>query len=93
VVLHRRHPRHRIESPRPINLNRFTLVGPKLARRAIRRDTMALHPSVTQRKQRERNDGGILDAEIIRPRSWILARGLCAGRMLPFNSTECLAPI
>jgi len=46
---------------------------------------MALHPSVTQRKQRERSDGGIVDAEIVRPRSWILARGLCACRMLPLN--------
>ena len=32
---------HRIASPWPINLNGFTLVGPKLARRAIPRDTMA----------------------------------------------------
>ena len=36
----------------------------------------------------ERNDGGIVDAEIIRPRSWILAGGLCAGRMLPLNLPE-----
>ncbi|MFZ4083868.1 MAG: hypothetical protein ACOYKN_21765 [Pirellula sp.] len=36
----------------------------------------------------ERSDGGIVDAEIIRPRSWILANGLCAGRMLPFNLPE-----
>ncbi|MFN5185086.1 MAG: hypothetical protein ACK5GD_04795 [Planctomycetota bacterium] len=28
----------------------------------------------------ERSDGGIVDAEIIRPRSWILRNGLCAGR-------------
>ena len=32
---------HRIESSRPINLNGFTLVGPKLARRAITGNTMA----------------------------------------------------
>jgi hypothetical protein len=36
----------------------------------------------------ERSDGGIVDAEIIRPRSWILAKGLCAGRMLPLNLPE-----
>ena len=36
----------------------------------------------------ERSDGGIVDAEIIRPRSWILANGLCAGRMLPLNLPE-----
>ena len=36
----------------------------------------------------ERSDGGIVDAEIIRPRSWILESGLCAGRMLPFNLPE-----
>ena len=36
----------------------------------------------------ERSDGGIVDAEIIRPRSWILANGLCAGRMLPLNIPE-----
>ncbi|MFN7796530.1 MAG: hypothetical protein ACK5Q3_13310, partial [Planctomycetota bacterium] len=40
-LLHRRNPRHSIESSRPINFNGFTLVGPKLARRAIPRDTMA----------------------------------------------------
>ena len=28
----------------------------------------------------ERSDGGIVDAEIIRPRSWIRATGLCSGR-------------
>ena len=33
----------------------------------------------------ERSDGGIVDAEIIRPRSCILANGLCAGRMLPLS--------
>jgi hypothetical protein len=27
----------------------------------------------------ERSDGGIVDAELIRPRSWILESGLCAG--------------
>jgi hypothetical protein len=36
----------------------------------------------------ERTDGGIVDAEIIRPHSWILASGLCAGRMLPLNLPE-----
>jgi hypothetical protein len=36
----------------------------------------------------ERSDGGIVDAEIIRPRSWILRNGICAGRMLPFNLPE-----
>jgi hypothetical protein len=36
----------------------------------------------------ERSDGGIVDAEIIRPRSWILESGLCAGRMLPLNLPE-----
>jgi hypothetical protein len=36
----------------------------------------------------EGSDGGIVDAEIIRPRSWILANGLCAGRMLPLNLPE-----
>ena len=36
----------------------------------------------------ERSDGGIVDTEIIRPRSWILANGLCAGRMLPLNLPE-----
>jgi len=36
----------------------------------------------------ERSDGGIVDAEIIRPRSWILASGLSAGRMLPLNLPE-----
>ena len=36
----------------------------------------------------ERNDGGIVDAEMIRPSSWILRNGICAGRMLPFNLPE-----
>ena len=36
----------------------------------------------------EGTDGGIVDAEIIRPRSWIQANGLCAGRMLPLNLPE-----
>jgi hypothetical protein len=36
----------------------------------------------------ERSDGGIVDAEIIRPRSWILRNGICAGRMLPLNLPE-----
>ena len=36
----------------------------------------------------ERSDGGIVDAEIIRPRLWILESGLCVGRMLPFNLPE-----
>ena len=36
----------------------------------------------------EGSDGGIVDAEIIRPRSWILESGLCAGRMLPLNLPE-----
>jgi hypothetical protein len=36
----------------------------------------------------ERSAGGIVDAEIIRPRSWILESGLCAGRMLPLNLPE-----
>jgi hypothetical protein len=36
----------------------------------------------------ERSDGGIVDAEIIRPRSWILRNGICACRMLPFNLPE-----
>jgi len=36
----------------------------------------------------EGSDGGIVDAEIIRPRSWILRNGICAGRMLPFNPPE-----
>jgi hypothetical protein len=36
----------------------------------------------------ERSDGGILDAEIVRSRSWILRNGICAGRMLPFNLPE-----
>jgi hypothetical protein len=36
----------------------------------------------------EGSDGGSVDAEIIRPRSWILASGLCAGRMLPLNLPE-----
>jgi hypothetical protein len=36
----------------------------------------------------EGSDGGIVDAEIIRPRSWILRNGICVGRMLPFNLPE-----
>jgi len=36
----------------------------------------------------EGSDGGIVDAEIIRPCSWILRNGVCAGRMLPFNLPE-----
>ncbi len=36
----------------------------------------------------EGSDGGIVDAEIIRPCSWILRNGICAGRMLPFNLPE-----
>ena len=36
----------------------------------------------------ERSDGGIVDAEIIRPRSWILRNGICAGSMLPLNLPE-----
>ena len=36
----------------------------------------------------ERSDGGIVDAEIIRPRLWILRNGMCAGRMLPLILPE-----
>ena len=36
----------------------------------------------------ERSDGGIVDAELIRPRAWILANGICAGRLLPLNLPE-----
>lgn len=36
----------------------------------------------------EGSDGGIVDAEIIRSRSWILSNGICAGLMLPFNLPE-----
>ena len=36
----------------------------------------------------ERSDGGIVEAEIIRPRSWILANSICAGRLLPLNLPE-----
>ncbi|MCE2814280.1 MAG: hypothetical protein LW850_28160 [Planctomycetaceae bacterium] len=36
----------------------------------------------------ERSDGGIVDADIIRPRLWILPSGLCPGRMLPLNLPE-----
>jgi hypothetical protein len=36
----------------------------------------------------ERSDGGIVDAEIIWPCSWILASGLCAARMLPLKKTR-----
>ncbi len=36
----------------------------------------------------ERNDGGIVDAEIIRPREWIERNGIKAGRLLPLNLPE-----
>ena len=36
----------------------------------------------------ERSDGGIVDAELIRPRAWILENGVCAGRLLPLNLPE-----
>jgi hypothetical protein len=36
----------------------------------------------------ERSDGGIVDAELIRPRAWILNNGICASRLLPLNLPE-----
>ena len=36
----------------------------------------------------QRTDGGIVDAEIIRPRAWIEAYDLQAGRMMPLNLPE-----
>ncbi|MFN6401605.1 MAG: hypothetical protein ACK449_17070 [Planctomycetota bacterium] len=36
----------------------------------------------------EISDGGIVDAQIIRPYSWISASGICAGRMLSLNLPE-----
>lgn len=36
----------------------------------------------------ERNDGGFVDVEIIRPRIWIEANGIAAGRLLPLNLPE-----
>ena len=36
----------------------------------------------------EREDGGIVDAEQIRPRSWIESNGIGAGQLLPLNIAE-----
>ncbi len=36
----------------------------------------------------EREDGGIVDAELIRPRSWIDGNGIRAGQLLPLNIAE-----
>ncbi len=35
-----------------------------------------------------RTDGGIVDAELIRPRSWIKSAGIEAGKLLPMNIEE-----
>jgi hypothetical protein len=36
----------------------------------------------------ERSDGGIVDAELIRPRAWIRSVGIEAGKLLPINIEE-----
>jgi hypothetical protein len=36
----------------------------------------------------ERSDGGIVDAELIRPRAWIRSVGIEAGKLLPINIGE-----
>ena len=36
----------------------------------------------------ERTDGGIVDAELLRPRTWVESNGLKAGQLLPLNITE-----
>jgi hypothetical protein len=36
----------------------------------------------------ERSDGGIVDAELIRPRAWIRSVGIQAGKLLPINIEE-----
>jgi len=38
-----------------------------------------------------RNDGGIIDAELIRPRSWIQSNRIEAGKLLPMNIEELQA--
>ena len=36
----------------------------------------------------ERTDGGIVDAELLRPRAWVESHGLKAGQLLPLNIAE-----
>lgn len=36
----------------------------------------------------ERKDGGVVDAELLRPRSWVEANGLDVGRLLPIDIEE-----
>ena len=36
----------------------------------------------------ERTDGGVVDAELIRPRSWVESNGIRAGQLLPLNIAE-----
>jgi len=36
----------------------------------------------------ERTDGGIVDAELLRPRTWVESNGLEAGKLLPINIPE-----
>ena len=36
----------------------------------------------------ERSDGGIVDAELLRPRTWVESHGLKAGQLLPLNIAE-----
>ncbi len=36
----------------------------------------------------ERSDGGIVDAELLRPRSWVEQFGIEAGQLLPLNIEE-----
>ena len=36
----------------------------------------------------ERTDGGVVDAELIRPRTWVESNGIRAGQLLPLNIAE-----
>jgi hypothetical protein len=36
----------------------------------------------------ERTDGGVVDAELIRPRSWVESNNICDGQLLPLNIAE-----
>lgn len=36
----------------------------------------------------ERTDGGVVDAELIRPRAWVEANHIRAGQLLPLNIAE-----
>jgi hypothetical protein len=55
---------------------------------AMRDKLRAGRPVPAGRFDVKHSPGGMVDAEIIWPRSWIQRNGICAGRLLPLNLPE-----